>query len=168
MTTFKRISITSVAILLVVAAGVTAHHLYETHLSSGYAPILRATLQSSHLEERAQYIHEARVALRTDKDREVEAKLEKLQDDVEENLSPACQSLQYTADNEQQKFNRAQAAYERGWPDARGASKLIMSDSTIKANDAVLACIAADEKVKHEEVARLWPELCADAGIPAN
>jgi hypothetical protein len=83
-----------------VAASATAHQLYETHLSPGYAPILRATLRSSHLEELAQYIHEARVAVRTNKGWEVEAKLERLQDDVEGDLSPACGSLQYTADNE--------------------------------------------------------------------
>jgi hypothetical protein len=168
MTTSKRISASFLAVLLIASAGAAVHHIYETHLSSGYAPILRATLQSSHLEERAQYIHEARVAVRTDKDREVEAKLEKLQDDVEENISSACRSLQYTADDEQQKFNRVQAAYERGGPGKQAAYAVIMSSSTIKANDAVLACIAADEKVKHEEVGRLWPELCTDAGIPAD
>jgi hypothetical protein len=50
------------ATILVVATGATAHHLYETHLSSGYAPILKATLQLSNIEERAQCMHEARVA----------------------------------------------------------------------------------------------------------
>jgi hypothetical protein len=167
MTTFKRISITSLAVLLVEAASVTAHHIYETHLSSGYAPILRAILQLSHPEERAQYIHDAQVSVRTDEDREVEAKLEKLQDDLEENLSPACQSLQYTADNEQQKFYRAHAAYKRGGPGARAAYEVVMSDSTIKAHEAVLACIAADEEAKQVEVGRLWAELRATAGLPA-
>jgi hypothetical protein len=168
MTTFKRISITSLAVLLVEAASVTAHYVYETHLSSGYAPILRATLQSSDLEERAQYIHEAQVAIRTDKDREVEAKLEKLQDDVEDRLSHACQSLQHAADNEQQKFNRAHAAFERGGSGAQAAYAMVMSDSTIKAHDAVLACIAADEEAKQVEVGRLWAELRATARLPAN
>jgi hypothetical protein len=168
MTTSKRISITSLALLLVEAASVTAHHVYETHLSSAYAQILRATLQSSHLEERAQYIHEAQVAVRTDGDREVEAKLEKLQDDLEENLSPACQSLQYAADNEQEKFYRAHEAYERGGPGARAAYAVVMSDSNIKAHEAVLACIAADEKAKQVEVGGLWAELRATAGLPAN
>ena len=67
------------ALLLVVAAGATAYHVYETRLSSGYAPILQAAMTSSY-EERTAYIHEARVAVRTDKDREVEAKLEKMQE----------------------------------------------------------------------------------------
>jgi hypothetical protein len=164
----KRINLTSLALLLIAVAGFAAHHLYEQHLSSGYAPILKATLQSTHLEERAQYIHEARVAVRTDKDREVEAKLEKLQDDVEENLSPACQNLQCTANDEQRKFNRAQAAYEHGGPGAQAAHAVVMSDRTLKANNAAIACIAADEKVTDEEVARLWPELCAIAGIPTK
>ena len=72
------------------------------------------------LEERAQYIHDAQVSVRTDKDREAEAKLEKLQDDLQENLSPACQSLQDTADTEQQKFYLAHAAYKRGGPGGTG------------------------------------------------
>jgi hypothetical protein len=76
----KTFVIASATILITVGGALRLTHLYETHLSHGYAPILRATLQSSHLEERAQYIHEARVAVRTDKDQETEAKLEKLQD----------------------------------------------------------------------------------------
>lgn len=58
MTTIESIqciSITAMVLLLAAAAGATAHHDYDTHLSSGYASILRATLQSSHLEERAAY-----------------------------------------------------------------------------------------------------------------
>jgi hypothetical protein len=77
MTIFQRISITLAALLLV-AAGVSVHHQYEQHLSSGYAPIFKAAMTGSY-EERAQYIHEARVAMRTDKDRETEAKLERWQ-----------------------------------------------------------------------------------------
>ena len=38
----------------------------------------------------------------------------------------------------------------------------------IKANDAVLACIDPDEKAKRAEGGRLWVELCATAGVPAN
>jgi hypothetical protein len=78
MAPFKSICITALATLLVVAAGATAHHMYETHLSSGYASIFKAAMTGSY-GERAQYIHEARVAVRTDKDRQVEAKLEKMQ-----------------------------------------------------------------------------------------
>jgi len=45
---------------------------------------------------------------------------------------------------------------------------VIMSDSTIEAHEAVLACIAADEKAKQAEVGSLWAELRATAGLPAN
>jgi len=80
MTTFKRISFTSLALFLVVA-GAAAHHLYETHLSSGYAPILRAAMDPhAPFAEMGSYIHDARVAVRTDKDRETQVKLDRLQD----------------------------------------------------------------------------------------
>jgi hypothetical protein len=162
MTTTKRIS--AISLLLVVAAGATAHHVYETHLSSGYAPILQAAMTSSY-EERTAYIHEARVAVRTDKDREVEAKLEKVQKDFADEMSPACKSLQDIAEDKQEKFNRAVEANQRGEP---GAYAVAMSASPIKVNDAVLACVDADEKAKREEGGRLWVELCATAEVPAN
>ena len=107
-----RIGITAMALLLVVAAGATAHHVYETHLSFSYAPILQAAMTSSY-EERTAYIHEARVAVRTDQDREVEAKLEKMQEDLSDDVPPACKSLQYIAEDEQEKFNRGVEARKR-------------------------------------------------------
>jgi hypothetical protein len=162
MTTTKRI--TAVSLLLVVAAGATAHHVYETHLSSGYAPILQAAMTSSY-EERTAEIHEARVAVRTDKDREVEAKLEKMQEDLSDNMPPACKSLQYIAEDEQEKFNRAVEANQRG--ESR-AHAMAMSASPIKANDAVRGCVDADEKAKRAEGHRLWVELCTIAGVPAS
>jgi hypothetical protein len=64
------------ATLLVVAAGATAHPLYKKHLRSGQAPLLKATLPSSHLEVRGVNIHDARVPVRTEKDQESEAKVE--------------------------------------------------------------------------------------------
>jgi hypothetical protein len=48
----------------------------------------------SSLEERAAYIHEARMAVRTARNREVEAELEKVQKDFADEMSPVCQSLQ--------------------------------------------------------------------------
>jgi hypothetical protein len=161
MKTIHRIGVTAMSLLLVVAAGATAHHVYETHLSSGYAPILQAAMTSSY-EERTAYIHEARVAVRTDKDREVEAKLEKMQEDLSDDMPPACKSLQYIAEAQ---LNRAVGANQRG---ESGAHAVAMSASSIKANDAVRACIAADEKAKREEGGRLWGELCATAGVSAN
>jgi hypothetical protein len=159
-----RIGITVMALLLVVAAGATAHHVYETHLSSRYAPILQAAMTSSY-EERTANIHEARVAVRTDKDREVEAKLEKMQEDLSDDMPPACKSLQYIAEDEQEKFNRAVGANQRG---GSRAYAIPMSASPIKANDAVRACVDAEGKEKRAEGGRIWVELCATAGVPAN
>jgi hypothetical protein len=164
MKPIHRIGITAMALLLVVAAGATAHHVYETHLSSGYAPILQAAMTSSY-EERTAYIHEARAAVRTDKDREVEAKLKKMQEDLSDDMPPTCKSLEYIAQDEQEKYNRAVTANRRGEP---GAYAVAMSASPIKANDAVRACIDAEEKAKRAEGGRLWVELCAIAGVPAN
>jgi hypothetical protein len=64
------------ATLLVVAEGATAHHLYKNHLRFGHAPLHKGTLPSSHLEERAVNIHDARVPVRTEKAQESEAKAE--------------------------------------------------------------------------------------------
>jgi hypothetical protein len=164
MAPFKSICITALATLLVVAAGATAHHFYETRLSSGYGPILQAAMTSSY-EERAAYIHEAQEAVRTDKDREVEAKLEKMQEDLSDDMPPACKSLQDTAEDEQKKFNRAAEANQRS--ESR-AHAIAMSASPIKANDAVRACVDADGKAKRAGGGRLWVELCAIAGVPAN
>jgi hypothetical protein len=113
----RRISITDMALLLVVAAGAAALQVHETHLSSGYPPILRSAMTSS-FEERAAYIHEARMAVRTAKDREVEAELEKVQKDFGVVMSPACKSLQDIAEDKQEKFNRAVGANQRGEPEA--------------------------------------------------
>jgi hypothetical protein len=164
MKSTHRIGITALALLLVVAAGATAHHVYEKRLSYGYALILQAAMTSSY-EERTAYIHEARAAVRTDKDREVEAKLEKMQGDLSDDMPPACKSLQYIAEDKQQKFDRALEAKKRG---ESGAHAVAMSAGPIKANDAVLACIDAEEKAKRAEGGRLWAKLCATAGVPAN
>jgi hypothetical protein len=105
------------------------------------------------------------VAVRTDKDREVEAKLEKMQEDLSDDMPPACKSLQDIAEDEQKKFNRAVEANQRG--ESR-AHAIAMSVSPIKANDAVRACVEADKKAKRAEGGRLWVELCATAGVSAN
>jgi hypothetical protein len=77
---------------------VTARQLYEQHLSSGYAPIFKAAMTGSY-DERAQYIHEARVAVRTDKDRESEAKLEKMQGELDGSfVKGACHDWKAAAD----------------------------------------------------------------------
>jgi hypothetical protein len=161
MTTIRRI--TDISLLLVVATGAAALQVHETHLSSGYAPILRAAMTSS-IEERAAHIQEARMAVRTAKDREVEADLEKVQKDFGDEMSAACKSFQYLGADKQEKFNREVEANQRVEP---GAYAVVMSDDApIKSNDAVLACIAAEERAKQSEGGRLWVELCATAGVP--
>ena len=46
MATIKHIiRIAALVLILVAVTGVTAHHVYETHLSSGYARILRAVME---------------------------------------------------------------------------------------------------------------------------
>jgi hypothetical protein len=147
MTHSKRINITSLMLLLVAVAGTAAHHLYEQHLSSGYAPILRATLQSSHLEERAAYIHEARVAVRTDKDREVETKLEKVQADLDGSLiKDACGDYQ--------------------WWNPTPAEKLKSVKALSLQSSLQSACVSANVPVNFKDADRLYRELRATAGLP--
>lgn len=164
MEPIHRIGITTLALLLVVTAGATAYHVYEKRLSHGYALILQTALTSSY-EERTAYIREAQVAVRTDKDREVEAKLEKMQEDLSDDMPPPCMSLESAAEHEQEKFSRAVEARQRG---ESGAHAVAMSSRPKKASDAVLACIDAAGKVKRTEGGRLWAELCALAGVTAN
>jgi hypothetical protein len=85
-----KIFLTISALILVVTAGAAfIHHQYETHLSAGYAPIFKAAMMGSD-DDRPEYIHEAQLAMRTDKDRATEAKLEKLQADATEEKTIAA------------------------------------------------------------------------------
>jgi hypothetical protein len=190
MATFKSICITALATLLVVA-GATTHHLYETHLSSGYAPILKATLQLSNIEERAQYMHEARVAVRTVKDRESEAKLEKLQSDADGSfVTGGCSDKKFAADLWEQNrqaadaniaFDRSNDALERynseleGKPyRARGTTAANLKDPNsesaqgMKVNESYRTCLATKEAVAQKDGDRLNHELRAAAGLPLN
>jgi hypothetical protein len=191
MVTFKSICITALTTLLVVAAGPTAHHLYETHLSSGYAPILKATLQSSNIEERAQYIHQARAAVRSMKDRESEAKLEKLQGDADGSfVTGGCSDRKFAADlwEQNQKaahanipFDRSNDALERhiveleGRPyRARGPTANDLKDPNsesaqgMKVNESYRTCLATKEAVAQKDGDQLKHELRATAGLPLN
>jgi hypothetical protein len=78
-------------------------------------------------------------------------------------MPPACKSLRDIAEDKQEKFNRAVGANQRGEPGAYA-----LSGSPIKANDAVRACVDADKKANRAEGGRLWVDLCATAGVPAN
>jgi hypothetical protein len=190
MATFKSICIIALTTLLIVA-GATTHHPYETHLSSEYAPILKATLQLSNIEERAQYMHEARVAVRTVKDRESEAKLEKLQSDADGSfVTGGCSDRKFAADLWEQNrqaadaniaFDRSNDALERhiaeleGKPyRARGGTGTDVKDPNsesaqgMKVNESYQTCLATKEAVAQKDGDRLKHELRATAGLPFN
>jgi hypothetical protein len=78
-----RIGIVVIALVLIGVASATAHHIYKSPLSSGYAPILKAVLQVTNQDDRAAYFHRVRVAVQTNKVRESEAKLEERQADFD-------------------------------------------------------------------------------------
>jgi hypothetical protein len=88
-----------------------------------------------------------------------------MQEDLSDDMPPACKSLQDIAEDQQEKFNRAVEANQRG--ESR-AHAIAMSASPIKANDAVRACVDADGKARRAEGGRLWVDLCATTGVPAN
>jgi hypothetical protein len=162
MAPFKSICIAALTTLLVVAAGPTAHHLYETHLSSGYAPILRAALQTINQDERATYINKARVAVRTDKDRESEAKLEKRQADFDgEITSAACRDWRSAIDQAEHNW----WAFE---DNADSKTSDVQEGRALRASGAYRTCVTTSEKAAHTEGFRLYQELCTTAGIPAN
>jgi hypothetical protein len=189
MTIFQRISIT-LAALLVVAAGASVHHQYEQHLSSGYAPIFKAAMSGSD-GERAQYIHEARVAVRTDKDREVEAKLEKMQGDADGSfVTGGCRDWKSAADiwehnRQASEYNVAlsestddmekRIAVLEGKPyrargDTAAALKTSASQSAqaAKVNEQYRICLSTKETVAQKEAEGLYQGLRATAGLPAN
>jgi hypothetical protein len=191
MAPFKSICIAALATLLVVATGATARHLYEQHLSSAYAPLFKAALQSSNLEERAQYIHEARVAVRTVKDRESEAKLEKLQSDADGSFGTSgCSDRKFAADLWEQNrqaadaniaFDRSNDALEKYTSEledrpyrARGTTSTDLKDPNsesaqgMKVNESYQTCLATKETVAQKDGDRLKHELRATAGLPLN
>jgi hypothetical protein len=147
--------ITALAILLVVAAGVSAHHLYEQHLSSGYAPIFKAAMTGSY-EERIQYIHEAREFVRTDKDREVEAKLEQMQEDLSgETTSAECGQLFAVRSIAESAFDAPHSSAEN-----YAAYK--------EADHQLMKCRDQKDVSAQAEADKFYPELLATAGLPAH
>jgi hypothetical protein len=140
---------------LVIVAGASGHYLYEQHLSSGYAPILKAVLQTTNMEERTQYIHEAREFLRTDKDQETEAKLERMQEDLSgETTSAECGQL----------FAVSSIAES-----AREASHSPEADAAYKeADHQLMKCRDQKDASAHAEADQFYPELRATAGLTAN
>jgi hypothetical protein len=188
---FKNICIAALTTFLVVVAGATAHHLYETHLSSGYAPILKAALQTTDQVERAQYIHQAWVAVRTDMDQESEAKLEKREADFDgETTSDVCRDWEsaahqsehnWRASMDKVEISRSNDALEKQLATMEGRpyrasdttaldlkSDDVREGGALKASEAYLACTTTNEKATYAEGFRLYRELCATAGIPAN
>jgi hypothetical protein len=162
MAPFKSICLTALTTLLVAGAALTAHHLHETHLSSGYAPILRAALQTTNQQERAALIHRARIAVRTDKDRESEAKLEKRQADFDgETTSAACRDWESAADQAEHNWRAFEASVDVKSSD-------VQEGLALRASGAYMSSVTTNEKVAHAEGVRLHQELCTIAGIPAS
>jgi hypothetical protein len=154
------------ALFLLVVAAAMAHQLYEQHLSSGYAPIFKAAMMGTY-DERPAYIHEARLAVRTDKDQEVEAKLEKMQADAtEENTASSCADFEVEAQTRQRNFKQGQAALDRG--QGSFASVRAAGDESIKADNTDMACDAADGNAMMAPAYQLWIELRTTAGLPLN
>jgi hypothetical protein len=166
MAPFKSICIIALATILVVAAGVTAHHVYETHLSSGYAPIFKAAMMGTY-DERPAYIHKARLAVRTDKNQEVEAKLEKMQADAtEENTASSCADFEVEAQTRQRKLKQGHRAFDIGqgsFASVRAADK-----ESVKADNTEMTCDAADGDAMMDAAYQLWIELRTTAGLPLN
>jgi hypothetical protein len=141
--------VVALAVVGSVATGTAAHHLYETHLSFGFSAILRATLQSTHIDERAQYIDKARFAVRTAKDLETLAKLEKLQGDLDGRaIKAACGDSDWMmVDNDRLRTVSEELKWQKR-----------ASDET--------ACVSAKVPVLFKEADRLYDELCVTIGGP--
>ena len=182
--------ILALPILMVAAAGATAQHLYEHHLSLGYAPILKATLQTAHLEDRTIYIHEARIAARTMKDRESDAKLEQMQGDLDgSSVTSACSDWKFAADQREPIWqlahdnigiSRSNDDLEKPIADLEGKSYRASGTTAVALQDAdaeaiqarntsrtYMACLATKEAFAQKDSDRLNHELCATAGIPS-
>jgi hypothetical protein len=191
MAPFKSICITALTTLLLVATGPTAHHLYEIHLSSGYASILKATLQSSNIQEQARYIHQARLAVRTMKDRESEARLEKLQGDAdgsfvtdgcgnwkfaadlwEQNRRPADANLAFDSSNDAPESQIAELEGKTYRP--RGATGADLKDPYSesargkKVSESYRTCLATKEAAARKDGDRIKQELRTAAGLPSD
>jgi hypothetical protein len=164
-----------VGALLVVLGGVgaTVHHVYETHLSSGYAPILKAALDMHASEaDEASYLRQARLAIRTDKDQETNDKLsqafEYAAENCEEQFKSSMQlsdqsirsSMNYGAAMQRHEFERGSAEEKAAY-----AKSTEISDEAEAAGKAYDRCRASEEKDTKLALA-LFQELRATAGLP--
>jgi multidrug resistance efflux pump len=155
-------------------AGATAQRLYEQSLSLGYAPILKATLQTAHLEDRTIYIHEARIAARTMKDRESDAKLEQMQGDLDgSSVTSACSDWKFAADQREPIWqvardnigtSRSNDDLEEQIADLEG-KQYRASGTTASDLREYAACLATKEASAQKDGDRLNHDLCTTAGI---
>jgi hypothetical protein len=188
MANFKCFGTAAGAIFLVAAVGAAAHHLDETHLSSRYAPILKAALQSHNIEERARYIQEARLAVRTDEDEETEAKLEHMQGDSGDSfVMSGCSDWKFAADlwernrqvaEDNSALDRSNNLLEEQIADLEGKPyrlrettadvlKEANSESAhrMEVNESYRTCLATKEAFAHKDDDRLDHELRVTAGL---
>jgi hypothetical protein len=162
------------ALLLVLGGvGATAHHIYETHLSSGYAPILRAALDPNASEaDEASYLRQARVAIRTVKDRETDEKLDQAFQYAAENCNEQFRySFQLSGQSIESSMNYSHAMqrheFERGSPEEKAAyaKSTEISDEADAASKAYKQCSASQAKDNKIALA-LFQELRDTAGLP--
>jgi hypothetical protein len=128
----------------------------QTYLKSlSTSPLARVAMMDDY-DERAQYIHEARPAVRSDKDREVEAKLAEMQEDFERRdhqrrvWAAFCQSFD----------SRLRNVRPHPSPDKSAAYE--------EADHQLDKCRDRKHAFAHAEAEKLYHELLAVTGLPLN
>jgi hypothetical protein len=165
--------LTASALILVVAvAGGAAHHLYETHMSSGYAPILRAALDPNASEaDEAAYLRQARLAIRTDQDRATNEKLDQAfqyaaancTEQFRDTFRLSEQSIESSMDSVQAVREFGSRSVEDEVAYAKSQKLSASADAASKAFDQCSASQAKDNKI----AITMFQELRAAAGLPA-
>jgi hypothetical protein len=159
-------------IMVLIGLGVTAHHVYEAHLSSGYAPILEAALDPNASDaDEASYLRQARVASRTDKDRETNDKLDRAflfaAQNCSEQLEHSTQlsersielSMQYTSAMQRHEFERGSTEEKAAY-----ARSLEMDAEADAASKEYKECSASSAKYNNSAFT-MFQELRATAGL---
>jgi hypothetical protein len=160
------------AVVLVVV-GAMVYRIYETHLSWGYAPILKAALDPHASEaDEASYLRQARLAIRTGKDQETNEKLTQAFEYAAENcnrqLSDSMQlsdrsiksSMNYGGALQRHEFERGSAEEKAAY--AKSTEIDAEADAADKAYKQCSASVEKDNKI----ALTLFQELRATAGLP--
>ena len=167
--------LTASALIMAAAAGAgaTAHHLYETNLSSVYALILKAALDPTASEaDEASYLRQARVTILTVKDRETNEKLDQAfryaAENCNEQFSDSCRLSEESIDSSMSYSRAIQLhEFERGSAEEKAASarSTELSNKADAASKAFDQCSAAMKKDNKLALA-MFEELRRTAGLP--